>query len=165
MPWLTVEKNIGFGLRGEGRAAAIGEALELVGLQAASKLLPKQISGGMAQRAALARALAPRPALILLDEPFIALDPFTREQMQDHLLHLHRHYGATMVLITHDMDEALALAHRVIVLAGPPGVVSGDFAPDLPHPADRTSAAFFAWKRRLYGMLSGVGEVGKVQAA
>jgi sulfonate transport system ATP-binding protein len=157
MPWLTVEKNIGFGLAGNraGRAAAVAEALELVGLKDAARLLPKQISGGMAQRTALARALAPRPALILLDEPFSALDPFTREQMQDHLLHLHRHYGATMVLITHDMDEALALAHRVIVLEGPPGRVAGDFSPDLPHPADRTSQQFFAWKRRLHGMLSG----------
>jgi len=157
MPWLTVEKNIGFGLTGSraDRNAAVAEALELVGLQDAAKLLPKQISGGMAQRTALARALAPRPALILLDEPFSALDPFTREQMQDHLLHLHRHYGATMVLITHDMDEALALAHRVIVLEGPPGMVAGDFAPELPHPADRTSSQFFVWKRQLHGMLSG----------
>jgi sulfonate transport system ATP-binding protein len=90
----------------------------------------------------------------LLDEPFSALDPFTREQMQDHLLHLHGHYGATMVLITHDMDEALALAHRVIVLDGPPGRIIGDFAPALPHPADRTSALFFEWKRRLTALFS-----------
>jgi sulfonate transport system ATP-binding protein len=157
MPWLTVEQNIGFGLTGNKntRKAAIAEALELVGLAAAARQLPKQISGGMAQRTALARALAPRPALILLDEPFSALDPFTREQMQDHLLHLQHHYGATMVLITHDMDEALALADRVIVLEGPPGIIAGDFAPDLPHPADRTSSQFFTWKRRLHNMLSG----------
>jgi len=158
MPWLTVEQNIGFGLIGRSKAAratAIAEALELVGLNEAAKLLPKQISGGMAQRAALARALAPHPDVILLDEPFSALDPFTREQMQDHLLHLHQHYGATMVLITHDMDEALALAHRVIVLKGPPGTVAGDFTPALPHPAERTSSQFFAWKRRLHAILSG----------
>jgi sulfonate transport system ATP-binding protein len=158
MPWLTVEKNIGFGLTHKSksaRATAIAEALELVGLQDAAKLLPKQISGGMAQRTALARALAPHPEVILLDEPFSALDPFTREQMQDHLLHLHHHYGATMVLITHDMDEALALAQRVIVLEGPPGTVAADFTPGLPHPADRTSTQFFAWKRQLHGMLSG----------
>jgi sulfonate transport system ATP-binding protein len=128
--------------------------LDLVGLPNAGKLLPKQLSGGMAQRVALARALAPRPKLILLDEPFSALDPFTREQMQDHLLHLHAHYGATMVLITHDMDEALALAHRVIVLDGPPGRVIGDFAPDLPRPAERTSTAFFNWKRHLTSLFS-----------
>jgi sulfonate transport system ATP-binding protein len=157
MPWLTVARNVGFGLAGAPaaeRAAAIGEALATVGLSDAASLLPKQLSGGMAQRVALARALAPRPAIILLDEPFSALDPFTREQMQDHLLHLHQHYGATMVLITHDMDEALALAHRVIVLRGPPGTVAGDFEPNLQHPADRTSAAFFTWKRRLHELLS-----------
>jgi ABC-type nitrate/sulfonate/bicarbonate transport system ATPase subunit len=157
MPWLSVANNVGFGLAGlpkPARPAAIAQALDLVGLPHAGALLPKQLSGGMAQRAALARALAPRPKLILLDEPFSALDPFTREQMQDHLTHLHSHYGATMVLITHDMDEALALAHRVIVLDGPLGRVIGDFAPLLPHPADRTSVEFFAWKRRLTGLFS-----------
>jgi sulfonate transport system ATP-binding protein len=157
MPWLSVAKNAGFGLGHlpkPARDLAVAEALAVVGLPGAGTLLPKQLSGGMAQRVALARALAPRPKLILLDEPFSALDPFTREQMQDHLLHLHGHYGATMVLITHDMDEALALAHRVIVLDGPPGRIIGDFAPALPHPADRTSALFFEWKRRLTALFS-----------
>jgi sulfonate transport system ATP-binding protein len=157
MPWLTVEKNSWFGLahasRAERRTAAT-EALGVVGLTQAAKLLPKELSGGMAQRVALARALAPRPEVLLLDEPFSALDPFTREQMQEHLLHLHRHYGATMVLITHDMDEALALAHRVIVLSGPPGIVAGDFVPNLPKPVDRTLGRFFEWKRKLTELLS-----------
>jgi sulfonate transport system ATP-binding protein len=157
MPWLTVARNTGLGLGDLAkpqRDRAIAEALAVVGLRDAGALLPKQLSGGMAQRVALARALAPHPKVILLDEPFSALDPFTREQMQDHLRHLHAHYSATMVLITHDMDEALALAHRVIVLEGPPGRIIGDFAPDLPHPAARTSAAFFAWKRRLTGLFA-----------
>jgi sulfonate transport system ATP-binding protein len=157
MPWLDVAQNTDFGLGGLSKSArdlAVSEALDLVGLPHAGRLLPKQLSGGMAQRVALARALAPHPKLILLDEPFSALDPFTREQMQDHLLHLHAHYGATMVLITHDMDEALALAHRVIVLDGPPGHVIGDFATELPRPADRTSTSFFGWKRRLTSLLS-----------
>jgi len=157
MPWLTVAGNVAFGLRHmpkTERGLAVQEALDVVGLAAAANLLPKQLSGGMAQRVALARALAPRPKLLLLDEPFSALDPFTREQMQDHLTHLHAHYGATMVLITHDMDEALALAHRVIVVSGPPGLITGDFKPDLARPADRTSAEFFVWKRRLTERLS-----------
>ncbi len=157
MPWLSVAKNTAFGLKGikrQARDEAVAEALKLVGLTEAAGLLPKQLSGGMAQRVALARALAPRPALILLDEPFSALDPFTREQMQDHLLHLHGYYGATMVMITHDMDEALALAQRVIVLNGAPGKVIGDFTPDLPRPAARTSMAFFNWKRRITEVLS-----------
>jgi sulfonate transport system ATP-binding protein len=159
MPWLTVAQNVGFGLidrpaQDKRRAAAIAEALAIVDLAQAGPLLPKQLSGGMAQRVALARALAPRPALILLDEPFSALDPFTRVQMQDHLRHLHEHYGATMVMITHDMDEALTLAHRVIVMRGPPGVVAGDFTLDLPRPCANTSADFIAWKQRLTEVLT-----------
>jgi sulfonate transport system ATP-binding protein len=157
MPWLTVAKNVAFGLGNLPKAErpqAIAEALSVVGLPDAGALLPKQLSGGMAQRVALARALAPHPKLILLDEPFSALDPFTREQMQDHLIHLHAHYGATMVLITHDMDEAIALAHRVIVLDGPPGRIIGDFSPGLPQPADRISTSFFNWKRRLTELFS-----------
>jgi sulfonate transport system ATP-binding protein len=171
MPWLTVEKNAAFGLTGiarDDRRQAVAEALEVVGLASAARQLPKQLSGGMAQRVALARALAPRPEVILLDEPFSALDPFTREQMQEHLLHLHGHYGSTMVLITHDMDEALALAHRVIVLAGAPGKIVGDFRPDLPKPVNRSTNAFFEWKRQLTGLLSGrpaqVGSVFEIQA-
>jgi sulfonate transport system ATP-binding protein len=156
MPWLSVSRNVGFGLSArpaQARDRAVEEALTLVGLPQAGLLLPKQLSGGMAQRVALARALAPGPALILLDEPFSALDPFTREQMQDHLLHLHRHYGTTMVMITHDMDEALTLGHRIIVMAGPPGRIAGDVAPDLARPADRTAPDFIDWKRRLAGLL------------
>jgi sulfonate transport system ATP-binding protein len=148
MPWLTVARNVAFGLAGRNEAA-VAEALQVVGLREAATLLPKQLSGGMAQRVALARALAPAPALLLLDEPFSALDPFTREQMQDHLLHLHRHYGATMVMITHDMDEALALADRIIVLRGRPGLVVADVAPGLARPSVRTAPDFVRWKARL----------------
>jgi len=157
MPWLSVSRNVGFGLTArpaQARDRAVEEALALVDLPQAGPLLPKQLSGGMAQRVALARALAPGPALILLDEPFSALDPFTREQMQDHLLHLHRHYGTTMVMITHDMDEALTLGHRIIVMAGPPGRIAGDVTPDLARPSDRTAPDFIDWKRCLAGLIS-----------
>jgi sulfonate transport system ATP-binding protein len=137
MPWLTVSGNVAFGLGHRAdRDAAIEEALQTVGL-----------------RVALARALAPAPELLLLDEPFSALDPFTREQMQDHLLYLHRHYRTTMVLITHDMDEALALADRIIVLHGPPGRVTGDLAPGLARRCARSSPEFMAWKSELAGRL------------
>jgi len=161
MPWLTVAQNAGFGLDGwtrDAKDAAVREALQAVGLHGQDRALPKQLSGGMAQRAALARALAPRPKLLLLDEPFSALDPFTREQMQDHLLSLHRHYGSTMVFITHDMDEALALADRIIVLQGPPGRVLADFTPALARPVARTSNDFFIWKRHLTSLFSGAAE-------
>ncbi len=161
MPWLSVARNVAFGLAGgdsSARDAAVAEALSVVGLKHAAALLPKQLSGGMAQRVALARSLAPAPALLLLDEPFSALDPFTREQMQGHLLHLHRHYGATMVLITHDMDEALALADRIIVLRGPPGLVVADLSPGLARPCARTSPDFVAWKARLAECLAPEGK-------
>ena len=156
MPWLDVAANVGFGLghlpRHE-RDDAVAEVLEVVGLTAHAAKLPKQLSGGMAQRVALARALAVRPRLLLLDEPFSALDPLTRLSMQDHLLELWRHYGPTIVLISHDMDEALALADHIVVLDGPPGRVVAEFGPDLPHPRRRTSPSFQRWRHRLVDVL------------
>lgn len=161
MPWLTVRRNIAFGLshlpKAE-RAGAVEDALALVGLSHAGDYLPKQLSGGMAQRVALARALAPHPDLLLLDEPLSALDPLTREKMQDHILHVAQHVRATIVLITHDMDEALALARRVIVLRGPPGRVVLDIAiadddPAFAFPRDRTGSAFQALRRQLIDAL------------
>ena len=130
MPWLSVWGNVAFGLRHLDRKArdrAVDLALDLVGLRDAGALLPKQLSGGMAQRVALARALAPEPKIVLLDEPLSALDPLTRERMQEHILHVAQNYRATMVLITHDMDEALLLARRVVALQGPPGRIVGDW--------------------------------------
>ena len=161
MPWLSVRRNIAFGLghlpKAE-RAQAVEDAMALVGLSAAADYLPKQLSGGMAQRVALARALAPRPDLLLLDEPLSALDPLTREQMQAHILHVAQHIRATILLITHDMDEALALANRVIVLRGPPGRIVLDVTipahdPAYAFPRDRTGASFQAMRRRLIDAL------------
>ncbi len=157
MPWLTVAANVGFGLsRRDRRArdAAVAEALRHVGLAEAGGLLPKHLSGGMAQRVALARGLAPEPEVLLLDEPFSALDPFTRAQMQDHLLHLHRHYGTTIVLITHDMDEAVTLADRILVLRGRPGLVAGDLTPSLERPRLRTEPEAMDLRLRLASLLS-----------
>ncbi len=159
MPWLNVAGNVGFGLKHLPRAerrAAVAEALEVVGLADAAEKLPKQLSGGMAQRTALARALAIRPRLLLLDEPFSALDPLTRLSMQDHLLEIWRHYGPTVVLISHDMDEALVLADRIVVLDGPPGRVIAEFSPDLSQPRRRGGPGFQRWRDRLIAML-GVG--------
>jgi len=156
MPWLTVGRNVGFGLAHLDRAAqgeAVEEALAVVRLAEVARLLPKQLSGGMAQRVALARALAARPALLLLDEPFSALDPFTRIEMQHHLLAVRTHYNPTMVLITHDMEEALALADRVIVLRGPPGRIAADLAIGISSPRDRAGTAFALFKRALIDAL------------
>ena len=168
MPWLDVAGNIGFGLhhlpRHE-REDAVAEVLDVVGLTEHAGKLPKQLSGGMAQRVALARALAVRPRLLLLDEPFSALDPLTRASMQEHLLGLWQHYGPTIVLISHDMDEALALADHIIVLDGPPGRVVAEFGPDLPHPRRRTSPSFQRWRHRLVDILgSSNGNEGRSRA-
>ena len=157
MPWLTVAANVGFGLSGHDAGArdpAVADARPPKGLPDAGGLLPKQLSGGMAQRVALARGLAPEPEVLLLDEPFSALDPFTREQMQDHLLHLHRHYGTTIVLITHDMDEAVTLADRILVLRGRPGLVGADLTPGLERPRLRTTPEVAALRMQLADLLS-----------
>ncbi len=128
-PWLTVTRNVMFGLRmqGVGHDAARSQALEwieMVGLTRFADSYPHQLSGGMKQRVAIARALAAKPRVLLMDEPFGALDPNTRLQMQSHLLQIWRNVNITIVFITHDLDEATLLAQRVVVLG----------APDAAHP-------------------------------
>ncbi|MGN6326089.1 ABC transporter ATP-binding protein [Pseudolysinimonas sp.] len=150
LPWRTVERNVRLGLprdaSGEAGSERVRELLELVQLSDASGLRPRQISGGMAQRAALARALARTPGVLLLDEPFGALDALTRLTMQDLLLDVHRTEPATIVLVTHDVDEAIALADTVVVLgprADAPDAGSGIRAlHTVPggRPRDRTDA-------------------------
>lgn len=152
MPWLTTARNVGFGLRAlprSERGAAVREALAVIGLQDAADRLPKALSGGMAQRVALARALATRPSLLLMDEPFSALDQPTRERLQAHLLDICRHYRPTVLLITHDLDEAIALADRIVVLRGPPGRVAAELTPGLARPRLRSDPGFSALRRRL----------------
>lgn len=126
LPWRTIEKNIALGVpRGTDRASAarrVDELLELVGLDSSRGLRPRQVSGGMAQRASLARALARNPGVLVLDEPFGALDALTRLRMQDLLLDVHATEAATIVLVTHDVDEALYLADRVVLLGEEPGI-------------------------------------------
>ncbi|XVU21122.1 ABC transporter ATP-binding protein [Actinoplanes sp. CA-054009] len=120
LPWRTVEKNVAYGLprgvTGEKARREVAHWLEVVGLSAFARHRPRQISGGMAQRVALARALARRPGVLLLDEPFAALDALTRLRMQDLLAEVQRTAGATVLLVTHDVDEALHLADRVVLL-------------------------------------------------
>lgn len=124
LPWRSLERNVALGLPA-GTAADVGrrrvrELLGLVGLSAHADLRPRQVSGGMAQRASLARALARNPGVLVLDEPFGALDALTRIRMQDLLLTVHAAEPTTVLLVTHDVDEALQLADRVVLLA-PPG--------------------------------------------
>lgn len=127
LPWRTLERNVAYGLPrgtpGETARAEVAHWLSVVGLADFAKHRPRQVSGGMAQRAALARALARRPGVLLLDEPFAALDALTRLRMQDLLAEVQREAGTTVLLVTHDVDEALHLADRVVLLgaatAGP----------------------------------------------
>jgi sulfonate transport system ATP-binding protein len=152
MPWLTVRDNVKFGLEGYPKslqAELAAEAITKVGLEAFADALPKQLSGGMAQRVALARALVTKPQILLLDEPFSALDAFTRLKLQDHLLEIWAKDRPTMLFVTHDVDEALALSDRIVVMRGHPGRVHRDYAIDLPRRRDRSATAFQVWKSRI----------------
>ncbi len=139
-PWLEVRDNIAFGLAPERRKHSqklVNELLEQVGLSESAKLLPRQLSGGMAQRVALARALAGEPGLLLLDEPFSALDAFTRMRLQEVVLAIWLRYQPTMLLVTHDIDEALYLSDRVVILAEKPASVQKIIEVGLERPRDR----------------------------
>ena len=145
-PWLTVERNIGFGLRRTGVAAdevrgRVERALSFMGLTAFAKAYPSQLSGGMRQRVCIARTLVMRPRLILLDEPFGALDQQTRLLMGDELLNLWRRTGATVVLITHSIDEAALLADRVGVMSARPGRFIAMIETGWPMDRDSRTAA------------------------
>lgn len=141
LPWRTVEANVELGLprstpRDSG-VARVADLLGLVGLTAFARHRPREISGGMAQRTALARALARNPGVLLLDEPFGSLDALTRLQMQDLLLEVHAAAPTTVLLVTHDVDEALQLADRVVLLGIEPGVEGATTRQVLTVPGDR----------------------------
>jgi sulfonate transport system ATP-binding protein len=127
--------------------------LERVGLTDKSAVWPRELSGGQAQRVAIARALVPRPEVLLLDEPFSALDAFTRVDLQDHLLALWADVRPTLIHVTHDVDEAIVLADRVVVMRPRPGRIADEIAIELSRPRDRQSAAFDFAKRRVLGAL------------
>jgi len=152
LPWLRVTDNVGFGIEDRPkreREKRVAAALERVGLSDKAMVWPRELSGGQAQRVAIARALVPRPQVLLLDEPFSALDAFTRVDLQEHLLNLWAEFKPTLVLVTHDVDEAIALADRIVVMRPRPGRLSDEIDIELPRPRDRQSAAFDAAKRRV----------------
>ncbi|MFT3953038.1 MAG: ABC transporter ATP-binding protein [Piscinibacter sp.] len=146
LPWRRVADNVAFGLeklampRAERRRRALA-ALEIVGLADLAHRFPHQLSGGQRQRVALARALAVEPDVLLMDEPFSALDAITREGLQDELTRIRRATGKTVLFVTHDIDEATYLADRIIVLSGTPGRITGTHAIDFAHPRERHHAA------------------------
>jgi NitT/TauT family transport system ATP-binding protein len=156
-PWLTVKKNVMFGLEvnGRGRYAAEREALQwlqLVGLEKFAESYPHQLSGGMKQRVAIVRALANQPRILLMDEPFGALDAQTRGRMQAYLLEIWRKIDITIVFITHDLDEAIFLADRILVLSAHPGEVQELIEVPVPRPrsaAQMIAPEFLATKARL----------------
>ena len=151
MPWLTVWDNVKFGLGKATRNqdALIRATLAKVGLTEAAQSLPRQLSGGMAQRVSIARALVTQPSILLLDEPFSALDAFTRTKLQDHLLEIWNEDCPTLILVTHDIEEALVMSDRIIVMRGNPGRIYQEFTIDLPRPRKRTEQSLQRWKERL----------------
>jgi NitT/TauT family transport system ATP-binding protein len=141
-PWLTVNRNIALPLRARkvtraARTLRTAEVLDSVGLADVGRHYPWQLSGGMQQRVAIARALAYQPELLLMDEPFASVDAQTRFELEDLILRLHQEFSVTVIFVTHDIDEAIYLADRVVVLSAAPGVVSEIAAVGLPRPRDQ----------------------------
>ena len=145
-PWLTVRQNIEFvipdSVPKEKKKEMVEYYTNLVGLSEFMNAVPNQLSGGMQQRVSIARALATRPQLLLLDEPFGALDAFTRMNMQNEVLRIREQDKTTMIIVTHEIDEAIYLSNRVVIMGKNPGVVKRIVPVDLPFPRDRTSAEF-----------------------
>jgi NitT/TauT family transport system ATP-binding protein len=165
LPWRRVVDNVAFGLEGSGlskpeRRARAVEALRIVGLAELANRWPYQLSGGQRQRVSLARALAVEPEVLLMDEPFSALDAISREGLQDELTRIWQQTGKTILFVTHDIEEATYLADRVVVLAGAPGRMVADHAVAEPRPRRRgepADAGMIADIRRHLG--SGIGGV------
>ncbi|MBB1594946.1 ABC transporter ATP-binding protein [Achromobacter sp. UMC46] len=149
MPWRTVGGNIGYGLEGLGldreeKTQRIDAALRLTGMGDYGRRWPHQLSGGQAQRVGIARALAVKPDLLLMDEPFSAVDAITRRNLQQELIRVWQGSGAAVLFVTHDIEEAVFLADKVVVLGGHPANVVGSYDIALPRPRDRGEAAFAA---------------------
>lgn len=156
LPWLSVADNIGFGLGdlpSAERKQRVTRALARVGLADKANAWPRELSGGQAQRVAIARALVPSPEVLLLDEPFSALDAFTRADLQDHLLDLWADTRPTLILVTHDVDEAVVLADRIVVMRPRPGRLFEEIKVDLTRPRDRASTAFEIVKHQVLASL------------
>ncbi|GLZ34581.1 ABC transporter [Lentzea sp. NBRC 105346] len=161
-PWLSVQGNVEFplrrSLRRAERRARAREALSWVGLEDVGRKYPWQLSGGMQQRVAIARALAYRPSLLLMDEPFASVDAQTRFELEDLLLKVRREHGATVLVVTHDIDESVYLGDRILVLSGSPARLVADLRVDLPDERDqiatRTDETFVALRSKVARLLN-----------
>ena len=164
-PWLTVYDNIAFSLRMQGKLKGnedkVEKMIEVIGLQDFRTDYPGQLSGGMAQRVALVRALINEPEILLLDEPLGALDAFTRMNMQDEILKIWQEKKQLAVMVTHDVDEAIYMGTRVLVMDAHPGRVIADIPIDLPFPRDRSSREFVEYRNDILNKLHFAGKKGE----
>lgn len=160
-PWLTVEKNIAadLSLKNPQVRKKVDELIEIVRLKGFEKAYPKEISGGMSQRVAIARALLRNPEVLLLDEPFGALDAFTRNHLQDVLLDIWQQKHTTMILVTHDIDESVYLANRVVIMSARPGHISKLIPIHLPYPRKRASESFQVYRQKVLSEFEKVEEL------
>lgn len=165
MPWLTVEKNVSLPLRNEKLSKAetkerISASLAEVGLEGVEKSYPWQLSGGMQQRVSIARALAVRPKILVMDEPFASVDAQTRFDLEDLVLKVRSDFGITTIMVTHDIDEAVYLSDEVVVLHGKPAMVSDVVTIDLPFPRSqvdtRNDPRFAELRTRIYEKVRGI---------
>jgi ABC-type nitrate/sulfonate/bicarbonate transport system ATPase subunit len=156
-PWLTVRRNIQAGLVALGtlreKRHEVDEYIRLVGLEGFADVYPHHLSGGMAQRVALARALITHPKILLLDEPLGALDAFTRMRMQDEVLRLWQARLTTMLLVTHDIDEAIYMSDRILIMTSRPGRIDRSISVDIQHPRDRSSTQFLRLRSEILQLL------------
>ena len=168
-PWLNIYDNVAFGLKVrklyKERSADISEYMELVGLKGFEKSYPHQLSGGMCQRASLARALIGHPKALLLDEPLGALDAFTRMNMQDEILRLWKEHNTTMVMVTHDVDEAVYLSDYVVVMSPRPAKVEKIIKVNLSHPRARGQDVFLNYRTQILEILDYAGKVQEAEFA
>ncbi|MCI1746791.1 MAG: ABC transporter ATP-binding protein [Acidipropionibacterium sp.] len=160
LPWLTVAKNVGLGPQVQGHEAdpvwrrRVDEMIELVGLEGFRDALPSELSGGMAQRASLARALVTRPEILLLDEPLGKLDALTRSALQGEIGRLWQRQGFTALMVTHDVEEALLLSDRVVIFSPRPAQIIADVEVDLPRPRTQDDSRFRELRRQILDLLS-----------
>lgn len=166
-PWLTIYDNIAFGLKVRNtyhdKKREVQEFIRLVGLEGFEKAYPHQLSGGMAQRAALARALVNHPKVLLLDEPFGALDAFTRMNMQDELLKIWEERGTTMIMVTHDVDEAIYLSDRIIVMTQRPAKIESIINVEIGRPRSRDLPDFLRLRAKILQILDFAGKREEIQ--
>ncbi len=148
-PWFTVAGNIGYGLK-QGKKERVKELLQLVGLEDFENAYPHQLSGGMRQKVSLARALALEPDVLLMDEPFAAIDTFNRERLQDELLRIRGSMGCTIIFVTHNIQEAVYLSDRTIVLSQRPAQITLKQPVDIPFPRRRTDQELWRISQKLY---------------